>query len=100
MSTLLNRVNYCLRTPSYSSRYAVVYGKQLATWRDHLKRWHSSPKSEKDSSTTESASETDTAAAKDGCSDNGVDDNPLSQLVAERDETIAKQKAELEELNV
>ena len=77
----------------------MVYGKQLATWRDRLKRWHSSPKSEKEP-TTESASETDTVTTKDSNSDNGVDDNPLSQLVAERDETIAKQKAELEELNV
>lgn len=103
MSTLFTRVSYCLRAPTCSSRYAVVYGKQLATWRDRLKRWHSSPKSEKEQAAatkTESFTETDTIATKDSNPDDGVDDNPLSQLVKEKDEMIAKQKTELEELNV
>ena len=78
----------------------MIYGKQLATWRDRLKRWHSSPKSEKEPSTTESTTETETVATKDGNSDDGVEDNPLSKLVEEKDKMIAKQSAELEELNV
>ena len=96
MSVLLNRVSHCLRAPPCSSRYTVVYGKQLATWRDRLKRWHSSPKSEKQP-TPETAS--DTASNKSSC-DDGADESPLTQLVAEKDEMIAKQKTELEELNV
>ena len=96
MSALLNRLSYCLHVPSCPNRHAVVYGKQLATWSDSLKRWHSSPKSEKEQPTTESVSE----PTKDSSSDDGAGDNTLSQLVAERDETIEKQKAELEELNV
>lgn len=105
MSTLLTRVSYCLRAPSCSSRYATVYGKQLATWTDRLKRWHSSPKSENEPTSTKSneksnTEEADTVTSKDGSSDNGADDNPLSRLVKEKDEIIAKQKAELEELNV
>ena len=95
MSTLLTRVSYSLRVPSCLSRCTVVYGKQLTTWSDRLKRWHSSPKSEKDTTAKESSTETDSAN-----SDNGVDGNQLSQLSDERDEMIAKQKAELEELNV
>ena len=99
MSTVLTRMGYCLRAPSCSTRYIVVYGKQLGTWRDRLKRWHSSPKSENKPSTE--STETDKGAAKDSDSaDNGVDDNPLSKLVKERDDTIAQQKTELEELNV
>ena len=96
MSALLNRVSHCLRVPPCSSRYTVVYGKQLATWRDRLKRWHSSPKSENEP-TTETA---DTVSTKDSRSDDGADDDPLTRLVAEKDEMIAKQKTELEELNV
>ena len=80
----------------------MIYGKQLGTWRDRLKRWHSSPKSEKEPSTESTEStEADKGAAKDSDSaDNGVDDNPLAKLVKERDDMIAQQKTELEELNV
>lgn len=102
MSSLLTRVSYCLRSPSCPSRYTVVYGKQLATRRDRLKRWHSSPKSENETTTADSRESTAEAdsVTKDSSSNDGVEDNPLSQLVKERDETIAKQKAELEGLNV
>ena len=101
MSAVLTRMGYCLRAPTCSSRCAVVYGKQLGTWRDRLKRWHSSPKSEKVPSTESvELSETDKGATKESGSDNGVDDNPLSKLIKERDETVAQQKAEIEELNV
>lgn len=103
MNTLLIRASYSLRPPSCSSRYAVVYGKQLTTWTDRLRRWRSSPQSENDSTNTAEAANTEAdaiATTKDGNSDNGLDDNPLSQLVKEKDEVITKQRAELEELNV
>ena len=97
MSSLVTRVNFCLRTPSCSSRCTAVYGKQLATWADRLKRWRSSPKSEKEPTATESSTTADDTI--DNSSGNGVDD-PSSKLVKEKEEMIAKQKAELEELNV
>ena len=101
MSALLSRVNYCLRVPSCSSRYTVVYGKQLATWRDRLKRWNSSPDNSNNNNSIPKEQATETPTTKDSNSVNGVvDDNPLSEVIKEKDELITSQKAELEELNV
>jgi len=108
MSALSSRVNYCLRVPSCSSRYAVVCGKQLATWRDRFKRWNSSPDNSNNNSSPKLEKELATEVGKAATTEaetakdiNGiVDDSPLSEVVKQKDEMIANQKAELEELNV
>ena len=95
MSTLLNRMSYCLRVPSCTSRHSIVYGKKLATWTDRLKRWNSSPKSDNEPP-AEQSKETSSKAS----TENEVDENPLAKVVKEKEETIAKQTTELEDLQV
>ena len=97
MSSLLNRVSYCLRVPSCTSRHSLVYGKKLATWTDRLKRWNSTPKSDNEAST---AAEQSQENSSDASTESEIAENPLTKVVKEKEETIEKQKAELEDLHV
>lgn len=98
MSSLLNRMSYCLRVPSCTSRHSIVYGKKLATWTDRLKRWNSSPNS--DNKTSAAATEQSNETSSESSTENEVDENPLAKVVKEKEETITKQATELEELQV